>query len=99
MLENCIQSLDVALEHKKNKDPIAEDTTLTFVYAKLNELFCFRTIGDSFGLIITSCKYSIGNRPGIGLERSQSAAISHALTSIRNYPLMAPRVRIVVAPI
>lgn len=69
-------------------DSVASDDAIQHLQAILPELFCCRSISDSFGAMINATYHALKNQEGLPLSKHQIQALGRALGRIRSEPYM-----------
>lgn len=88
LLSVSLQHIDEALlAHRKNDD-IAADDAVQKVQALLPELFCCRSLGDGYGIVVNALMCGFQNLAGIPLSREQTEKIRHTLVKLRSEPFL-----------
>ncbi len=91
------QILDQAIEFLRDGDAIASDDSITRFQALLPELFCFRSLGDGFALIVSSMFNSVKNLAGKPMLEEQILAIAFVTRYVRSeiYCSIGPAIDVV----
>ncbi len=66
------------------------DAEVQLLHGSLPELFCYRKLGDGFGMIIGSILIGLHNNAGDALSMAQMSAISNAIDLVREQPFISP---------
>lgn len=82
LLASALQFIDEG----KYKD---SDERIMDFKESLPELFCLRTISESFGALINALKNAIDNRNGVPLDRLQISTVEKTLMSMSREPAMS----------
>lgn len=88
-LENAIGYIDEALDAEKQARYVAADDAMLHFEGLLPHLFCCRSLGDGFGIIINSITIAIQNRRGEPLERNQIKKIRHSIELLKREPFLS----------
>jgi len=88
-LRKSLGFINDALSSEKQGESVAADDSVLHFTQLLPKLFCSRSLGDGFGMIINALMIAIQNRLGNPLETSQILAIKHCLEKLRNQPFMS----------
>ena len=83
-LEYIEQSL---LAHRDN-DPIEADDAAQRMQGLLPELFCCRSLGDGFGIVVNGLMCGFQNLEGIPLRREQAEKVRQTLIKLRSEPFL-----------
>ena len=67
----CLAHIEEALAAHRENQLIVADDAMQNVHALLPELFCFRTLGDGFGMVVNGLLCAFQNLGGLPLERHQ----------------------------
>ena len=85
-LNEALEYLDNALEAISTGDFVAADDAMIHFGALLPELFCSRSIGDGFGMVINALMIAFRNRGPSPFQETHIRAIRICITSLRNGP-------------
>lgn len=89
LIGDAIDKLTEARESLKEGDIIGSDNAILHVTSILAELFCCRSIGDSFGAMINAIFHSLSNRDhGVLFTNDQISQLLHSLKLLNIEPYM-----------
>lgn len=88
LLDEGLQHVSTAIEMQIISDMISSDDAINRLQALLPELFCCRSLSDSFGSIISAVYQSITNMHGNPLNAKQLSAVKAVLKRARSEPFL-----------
>jgi hypothetical protein len=88
LLSLSLEHLDRALRAQRDNDPIEADDATQRMQALLPELFCFRSLGDGFGIVVNGLLCGFQNLEGIPLQRDQLEKVRQTLLKLRSEPFL-----------
>jgi hypothetical protein len=88
MLASCIRNVKDALTSIREGDIVLSDDKIAHVIVSFPELFCCRTLGDGFGMVINALQGAIENKRGAPLDIAQLQSILRALEKIHSEPFL-----------
>ena len=88
LLSEAITHAEKAVSCEDEQDIMGADDAITHIEIMMPELFCCRSLGDSYGLIIASVMSSLANRRGEPLTTIQVRTLWLALKALRQEPFM-----------
>lgn len=86
LLRDALHHAEDALATYQTSEFMQSDDAIQKIYALMPELFCCRTLGDGFGLLIKAVFHSIQNSNGKPFDETQIAALQRTLTRLYNEP-------------
>jgi hypothetical protein len=86
LLHEGAQVLDQAVDFLRDGDLIAADDSITRFQALLPELFCFRSLGDGFALVVSSMFHAVKNLAGKPVTEEQALAAAFLTRFLRSEP-------------
>lgn len=89
LLDESSELINLSLENLRGSDLIASDSAIMKFKQILPELFCLRSIGESFGTIVSIINTALSNRRGQPLEENQILALRSLINSLKSNPNMA----------
>lgn len=78
-----------ALEYLHEGDAKNSDERVMDFKELLSELFCLRTISESFGSVILAIQNAIANRQGVALTKDELVAVDEILMALLREPAMS----------
>lgn len=78
-----------ALTLLKDDDLIGSDDKIIQLHLSLPELFCYRDIGDGFGVIINGLYHALQNNNGMPLSENRLAAINTVIEALTVEPFIS----------
>lgn len=88
LLSRCLEYVDQALQAHRENDPIEADDATQRMQGLLPELFCCRSLGDGFGIVVNGLMCAFQNLAGIPLRREQIEKVRQILLSLRTEPFL-----------
>lgn len=88
LLSLSLEHMDRALQAHRDNDSIEADDATQRMQALLPELFCFRSLGDGFGIVVNSLLCGFQNLAGIPLQREQLEKVRQTLVKLRSEPFL-----------
>jgi len=88
LLSLCLEYADQALEAHRENDLIDADDAVQRIQGILPELFCCRSLGDGFGIVINGLMCAFQNLAGVPLQREQIEKIRLTLMRLRTEPFL-----------
>src|ERR1035438_9630426 len=90
LISNALAHVDNALELNAERDRVGSDDAMQHFHVLLPELFaCRSSLGEGFGLIISSLQNATLQLRGQALEEPQIRAVRSALAGLRSEPFMS----------
>ena len=89
LLEKSVALSQRAIGFLDDEDSISADDLVQRIQPVLRELFCCRSLGDGFGIVVNALIWGIENRHGAIVERRHIAAIAKALSVIHSEPFLS----------
>jgi len=77
------ERLEEALGASRRQETVAADDALQRFQGMLPELFCLRSLGDGYGMIINALLYAFENLEGTPLTESQINAVVRLVKKVR----------------
>jgi hypothetical protein len=84
LLTDVIKNIEIA-SRDYNSDPISADDHAQSTLPLLAELFCCRSIGEGFAVIVNAITIGLLNRHGEPLSQKQLHAIMRSLKSLKSH--------------
>lgn len=88
-LQKAIGYLTDAINAEKIREHMSADDAILHFTQLLPKLFCSRSLGDGFGIIVNSIMIAIENRKGDPLEPEQILAIKRCVEKLKRQPFLA----------
>jgi hypothetical protein len=88
LMSIALANVDSALELLGDGDRIGGDDAMQHYEVLLPELFACRSIGDGFGLIVSSLQNAVTRLRGRAMEEQQIRAVRSVLIALRSEPFM-----------
>lgn len=88
LLPEGVEFLNKAISNYIGDDLISSDDYTNRLQALLPELFCCRSLSDSFGAIINATYHSIANMQGTPLNMAQLSAVKNLLSRLYSEPFI-----------
>jgi hypothetical protein len=88
LISTALGHIDGALELLHAGDKVGADDEIQHFQVLLPELFGCRSIGEGFGLIVSSFQNAVIRLHGMAMEESQVRAVRSALVGIKSEPFM-----------
>ena len=88
LISTATGRVDSALEFLAEDDKVGADDAMQHYQALLPELFACRSIGEGFGLLVSSLQNAGTRLRGQAMEERQVRAVRSALTALRSEPFM-----------
>ena len=88
LLSLCLEHIGQALEADRRNDPIEADDATQRLQGLLPELFCCRSLGDGFGIIVNGLMCGFQNLGGIPLRREQMEKVRQVLIKLHSEPFL-----------
>ncbi len=89
LLSLCLENADQAIQAHREQDSIEADDALQRLQGILPELFCCRTLGDGFGIIVNGLMCAFQNLRGAPLTRTQTEKVRQILVKLRSEPFLS----------
>jgi hypothetical protein len=88
LVSMALGNVDSALELLGDGDKIGGDDAMHHYQVLLPELFACRSIGDGFGLLVSSLQNAVARLRGQPMEERQIRAVRSVLVAVRSEPFM-----------
>lgn len=88
LLSHCLEHIDYAVEAQRKNNIIEADDAIQRLQGLLPELFCCRSLGDGFGLVVNAVICGFQNQAGNPLGRQQIEKLRQTIAKLRNEPFM-----------
>ncbi len=88
LLESSRTFISDAIRLLEDGEPLRSDELTMEFKHKLPELYCLRTISESFGIVINAIGNAMENRRGAALDKSELHALNDILSSLLREPAM-----------
>lgn len=89
LLSLCLENADQAIQAHREQDSIEADDAIQRLQGILPELFCCRTLGDGFGIIVNGLMCAFQNLSGVPLTRAQAEKVRQILVKLRSEPFLS----------
>jgi len=86
LLPEAVKWTELAISALDAMELFQADDAMLHVHSLMPELFCCRTLGEGFGVVVNAVLSSFENRNGSPMEKPQIEAIRRALLAIRSSP-------------
>lgn len=88
LLTEGSQYINLAVDSIDEGDILGADDAVGHLQVMMPELFCCRSLGDSYGAVISAVMASLRNRESEPLSNTQVRTLSLVLTELRRRPFM-----------
>ncbi len=89
LLSENILRLQEAEMQLSQGNAIAADNAVQRLQADIPELFCCRTLGDGFGLVVNALNMALHNRNGVPLELTQLRLVTQIIRRLKSEPFLS----------
>ena len=89
LLSRCLEHIKQALEADRRNDLIEADDATQRMQGLLPELFCCRSLGDGFGIIVNGLMCAFQNLAGIPLRREQMEKVRQVISKLQSEPFLS----------
>lgn len=91
LLDEAESKLNEAAELARDGDQISADDATQCFQALLPELFCCRSLGDSFGTVINALFHGLKNLNGLPVDQAQITQMLNSIKVLRRRPFLEYR--------
>lgn len=88
VLNTCIEHCREAQRYADGGDPMKADNEMVLVQNRMPDLFTYRDLGDSFGMVIDAVLTAFENLDDMPCTLRQIKAVRRVLTDLRDRPFM-----------
>jgi len=88
LLSLSLEYIDQSLLAHRDNDSIEADDATQRMQGLLPELFCCRSLGDGFGIVVNGLMCAFQNLAGIPLRRDQAEKVRQTLIKLRSEPFL-----------
>jgi hypothetical protein len=89
LLAEAIREIDASIEHHNAGDEIGADDAIQRLQVLLPELFCCRSIGDGYAMVINAVQAALDHSNGTPVTLPATIAVGQAFRVIRNEPFIS----------
>jgi len=89
LMSTALKDIDSAIELLGEGDRIGSDDSMQHYQVLLPELFACRSIGEGFGLIVSSLQNAVRSLHGQPLDERQIRSVRSVIVALRSEPFMS----------